>query len=85
MSKSLKFKLVSGVLRQVDQKTIKQEIIPTCDYDQSGSVITSCNKKETSFAQASLIDQTCSGLNGECDPTVGLTCQLQTSGIRKCS
>ena len=79
------FILVSGILRKTNLTTVKQELYPNCLLDKNGnSTSTGCNKQTKIFNTTSYISQPCSGLNGECDSTIGLSCQANAGGTKIC-
>ena len=77
-------KKVTGVIRKTNLTSIKLEVYPNCRFNNDGNSTNNCNKQEKSFNNTLFNGQLCGDLTGECDASVGLSCQ-KVSGVGKCS
>lgn len=80
---------VSGITRKIDSsnRLVNQELITYCQYDKNANKYNTykCVSNVNQFNQTSYNMQTCTGgITGECDDSLGLSCQKTKSNLMQC-
>ena len=76
----------NGLLRIKQTNSIKQDLIYTCNFDKNGLKVNgpACNATSGVFSQAEYNGIPCNNLEGECDSSLGLTCQPNSTDSFSC-